>query len=69
MRVIGTITSNSAHHPEHVVSALSPDSGEFMLVEVVNSCVVAKIEGKSLRSVIATVDDYLMNLSVSERLC
>ena len=68
MHITGTIVSVHAH-PEHVVSALSPDSDGFMTVEVIDGCVTAKIEEESLRSVIATVDDYLMNLSVSERLC
>lgn len=67
MHVTGMIVS--AHvHAGHVASALSPDSAGFMTVDVVDGHVVAKIEGESLRSVIATVDDYLMNLSVSERL-
>ncbi|MDR0439057.1 MAG: hypothetical protein LBH02_02420 [Methanocalculaceae archaeon] len=68
MRVIGAIVSIHAH-PEHVVSALSPDSNEFMTVEVIDGRITAKIESESLRSMIATVDDYLMNLSISERLC
>ncbi|MDR3102663.1 MAG: hypothetical protein LBU24_05570 [Methanocalculaceae archaeon] len=60
----------SAHvHADCVALALSPDNGEFMTVEVLGGRVVAKISGGSLRSMIATVDDYLMNLSVSERLC
>lgn len=68
MQVTGKITS--AHlHAHYVAAALSPDSNGFMTVEVVEDCVVARVEGESLRSVIATVDDYLMNLSVSERLC
>lgn len=68
MQVTGKITS--AHqHAWHVAASLSPDSNGFMTVEVVDGCVVARVRGESLRSVIATVDDYLMNLSVSERLC
>ncbi|MDV0442871.1 KEOPS complex subunit Pcc1 [Methanorbis rubei] len=67
MYVTGTITSMHAS-AENVAKALSPDNGGFMTVDAVGGYVVAKIEGKSLRSVIATVDDYLVNLSVSERL-
>ena len=68
MYISGTITSAHAH-PEHVVSALSPDSDGFMTVEALDGWIVARVEGETLRSVIATVDDNLMNLSVSEQLC
>ncbi|MDU9376941.1 hypothetical protein McpSp1_15830 [Methanocorpusculaceae archaeon Sp1] len=67
MHVSGTITSVHAN-AENVAQSLSPDNGGFMTVTAVDGCVVAKISGESLRSVIATVDDYLVNLSVSERL-
>ena len=68
MRITGVIVS-SHPHAAYVASALSPDSDGFMTVEILYGSVVAKVDGESLRSVIATVDDYLMNLSVSERLC
>ncbi len=67
MYVSGTIRSFHTN-AENVAQALSPDNGGFMTVTVVDGFVSAKISGESLRSVIATVDDYLVNLSVSERL-
>ena len=45
MYISGTITSAHAH-PEHVVSALSPDSDGFMTVEVLDGCIVASVEGE-----------------------
>ncbi|HJJ89282.1 MAG TPA: KEOPS complex subunit Pcc1 [Methanocorpusculum sp.] len=68
MHVTGTIVSVHTH-PDHVALTLAPDSNGTMSVEVVEGHVMAKIDGYSLRTVIATVDDYLMNLSVSEQLC
>lgn len=68
MRITGELRSM---HPgaDCIAASLSPDNGGFMRVDVEDGCVVARIEGESLRSVLATVDDYLMNLSISERLC
>lgn len=68
MRITGEMRTV---HPgaDHIAESLSPDNGGFMTVSVRDGCVVAKIDGESLRSIIATVDDYLMNLSISERLC
>lgn len=68
MRITAEIRSRYPD-AEHIAASLSPDNGGFMTVCGSDGCVVANIEGESLRSIIATVDDYLMNLSVSERLC
>ena len=64
----GTMASANGH-PVQGGAALSGGSDGVRAVEVRDGCMVARVEGESLRSVIATVDDYLMNLSVSEQLC
>lgn len=52
-----------------VASALCPDNLQSMQTRDEGNLVVTEIQGTSLRSVIASVDDYLMNLAVAEDLC
>lgn len=67
MHITGLIVSKHSE-PSDVAASLAPDNGDFIRVHVRDGNVVAEIEGESLRTVIATVDDYLMNLQVSEKL-
>ncbi len=53
----------------YVASALRPDNLQSMQTRDEGNLVVTEIQGTSLRSVIASVDDYLMNLAVAEDLC
>lgn len=64
----GIITTNH-RHPCDVAGALRPDNLNTMTTMVQCSQVVTEIEGSQLRSVIASVDDYLMNLAVAEEVC
>ncbi|MCU0632970.1 MAG: hypothetical protein MUC66_08365 [Methanolinea sp.] len=55
--------------PGCVASALRPDNLQSMQTGAEGDMVITWIQGNSLRSVIASVDDYLMNLAVAEDLC
>ena len=66
--VRGTITT--AHRdPVLVAGALAPDNLASMRTRPGDGVVVTEIEGVNLRSVIASVDDYLMNLAIAEDVC
>ena len=67
MKISGEIRSKNLR-ADDIEKSLSPDNGGFIETSFEDGCIVARINGESLRSVIATVDDYLMNLSVAERL-
>lgn len=51
-----------------VAGALAPDNLPGMATAVDGDTVTFRIEGTHLRSVTATVDDYLMNLTMAEEL-
>jgi len=55
--------------PECVADALSADN--LLSMKTVSDGVYVRttIKGNKLRSVVASVDDYLMNLSVAEDIC
>lgn len=66
--VSGTITT--AHRePARVAGALSPDNLAAMRTRAGDGVVVTEIGGTNLRSIIASVDDYLMNLAIAEDVC
>ncbi|WP_319379492.1 KEOPS complex subunit Pcc1 [uncultured Methanocorpusculum sp.] len=67
MKISGEIRSKNLR-ADDIEKSLSPDNGGFIETSFEEGCIVARVNGESLRSVIATVDDYLMNLSVAERL-
>ncbi len=67
MKISGEIRSKNLC-ADDIEKSLSPDNGGFIETSFEDVCIVARVNGESLRSVIATVDDYLMNLSVAERL-
>lgn len=52
-----------------VAPALRPDNLRSMHTCAEGNLVVTRIQGNRLRSVIASVDDYLMNLAVAEEMC
>jgi hypothetical protein len=68
MQIDGTITTL---HPDAacVAAALSPDNLRSMETRADGDRVVTTITGTQARSVIASVDDYLMNLAVAEDAC
>ncbi len=68
MAVEGTITT--VHRdPERVAGSLAPDNLASMITTPGNGVVITRISGGNLRSVIASVDDYLMNLAIAEDVC
>ncbi|HNQ29800.1 MAG TPA: KEOPS complex subunit Pcc1 [Methanolinea sp.] len=56
-------------HAGCVAPSLLPDNLQSMHTREEGDLVVTTIEGTSLRSVIASVDDYLMNLAVADEMC
>jgi hypothetical protein len=67
MKISGEIRSKNLR-ADDIEKSLSPDNGGFIETSFEDGYIVARVNGELLRSVIATVDDYLMNLSVAERL-
>jgi hypothetical protein len=68
MQVEGTITTIHAD-AACIAAALSPDNLRSMETKADGDRVVTTITGRQLRSVIASMDDYLMNLAVAEDAC
>jgi hypothetical protein len=56
-------------HPEEIAGSIRPDNLSSMTTGVENGCVKTVILSQNLRSVIASVDDYLMNLGIAEEIC
>jgi hypothetical protein len=68
MQINGTIIT--VHdNARCVAAALAPDNLRSMDTKAEGDEVVTTITGTQLRSVIASVDDYLMNLAVAEDAC
>ena len=68
MHIKGRITTVHGN-AECVASALAPDNLRSMTTTADGDNVITTIEGTQLRSVIASVDDYLMNLAIAEDAC
>jgi len=68
MQIEGTITTVH-ENAGCVAAALSPDNLRSMETKAEEGRVITTITGTQLRSVIASVDDYLMNLAVAENAC
>lgn len=68
MQIEGVITT--VHRDAAcVASALAPDNLRSMKTTASGDTVTTVIAGTQLRSVIASVDDYLMNLAVAQDAC
>lgn len=68
MQTDGTITT--VHdNARCVAKALAPDNLRSMETTAEGNRVITTITGTQLRSVIASVDDYLMNLAVADDAC
>ncbi len=67
MKTTGIIVFRTASAKEAAAS-LAPDNGGYMECRAEGDAVCASVSGDSLRTIIATVDDYLMNLSVADQL-
>ena len=68
MQINGTITTVHKN-AGCVAAALAPDNLRSMDTKADGDRVITTITGTQLRSVIASVDDYLMNLAVAEDAC
>jgi hypothetical protein len=68
MKTEGTITTLHCD-ASCVAAALAPDNLRSMETRAEGDRVVTTITGTQLRSVIASMDDYLMNLAVAEDAC
>ncbi len=69
IRVEGSIETPH-RHPDCVAAALEPDNLALMRTyPTTEGRVRVEIEGARLRSIIASVDDYLMNLAIAEDIC
>jgi len=68
MQIEGTITTVH-ENAGCVAAALAPDNLRSMETKAKGDRVITTIAGTQLRSVIASVDDYLMNLAVAENAC
>lgn len=64
MKITGTIVSKIDSAKE-IAAALSPDNENYMECVADDKTVVASVNGDSIKTVLATVDDYLMNLAVA----
>lgn len=64
MKIKGSIISKTDSAKE-IADALSPDNAGYMKCSVEMGAVKAEFLGDSPRTVLATADDYLMNLSVA----
>ncbi|NMB77734.1 MAG: hypothetical protein GYA23_01405 [Methanomicrobiales archaeon] len=65
MQIEGTITTRH-EHATTIAQSLKPDNLRSMTTVAEGDRVVTTITGTQLRSVIASVDDYLMNLAIAE---
>ena len=68
MQIEGTITTVHGN-ARCVARALAPDNLRSMRTVAEGDRVVTTITGTQLRSVIASMDDYLMNLAVADDAC
>jgi len=68
MQIDGTIITTH-RHPACVAAAIRPDNLASMKTSETKNGVETRISGTQLRSVIASVDDYLTNLGIAEETC
>ncbi|KUG20849.1 MAG: hypothetical protein KO206_05020 [Methanomicrobiaceae archaeon] len=68
IQIEGTIITPHAR-PDCVAAAVIPDNLSLIRTSVAGGCVRTDIQGEQLRSIIASVDDYLMNLAIAEDIC
>lgn len=68
MVVDGSITTKH-RHPACVAQALRPDNLSSMTTAAIEGGVKTTITSTQIRSVIASADDYLMNLAIAEDIC
>jgi len=68
MEIAGVITTTH-RNPSCVAGAIRVDNLSAMETSATATAVVTTVTGTRLRSVIASVDDYLMNLAIAHEAC
>lgn len=68
MQIHGCIMTRH-RHPDCVAKAISVDNLSSMQTISRDGFVRTDIQGNKMRSIIASVDDYLVNLTLAEELC
>ncbi len=68
MQIEGVITT-SHENPSCIANAIRVDNLSAMKTVAAEGAVTTTITGTKLRSVIASVDDYLMNLAIAQEAC
>ena len=68
MQIEGTITTRH-ERAGCIAASLTPDNLRSMATRAEGDKVITVITGTQTRSVIASVDDYLMNLAIAEDAC
>lgn len=68
MKIEGSIQTSHVN-PVAVADALKVDNLRGTTTTITGGTVCTTFESEKLRSVIASVDDYLMNLKVAEEIC
>jgi hypothetical protein len=68
MHIIGRITTVH-RNAACVAAALKPDNLSSLATSAAGDRVTTTITGTQMRTVIASVDDYLMNLTIAEDAC
>jgi hypothetical protein len=68
IHIEGTICTRHTN-PACVAGALGVDNLKGMRTRAAGERVVTELAGTQLRSIIASVDDYLMNLAIAEDVC
>lgn len=68
MRIEGMLCTPHAES-ECVARSLSPDNLSSMVTTALDGQVRTEIQTDRLRSLVASVDDYLMNLGIAEEIC
>ncbi|HOT94153.1 MAG TPA: KEOPS complex subunit Pcc1 [Methanoregulaceae archaeon] len=68
MRCEGVIRTRH-RRPACVAAALGPDDHLLCSTTVEDGMVVSRLAGREVGSIIATMDDYLMNCQIAEEQC
>ena len=68
MQICGRITTVH-RNAACVAAALKPDNLNGLTTTAAGDCVTTMITGSRMRTIIASVDDYLMNLAIAEDAC
>jgi len=72
MKIHGTIEFKSPDAPEiakKIVLSIAPDNLSNMQTEVSEDGAITHFSSEKITSLIATVDDYLMNAKIAEDVC